>query len=124
MIVKHGRDEKFVGELNFDKIGVAKMWVYGDEGNLPPHFHIINNETDLAICIFDNAYIQKHSKYINMITDKDCKMLNEWFTDNISDMPFKINNWNATAGLWESSNGLTGRERNQTIYSINEFKAI
>jgi hypothetical protein len=119
MLVQHGRDEKFVGEFNFENIGFAKIWVYGDEENLPPHFHIINESTDLAVCIFDNAYLPEHSKYTEMLTDKDCEMLNKWFAENISDLPFKIDNWNATAGLWESSNGLSGRERKQTYYSVD-----
>jgi hypothetical protein len=113
------RDEMLIGEVLFKDIGLAKIWVFGKEEETIPHFHIINENTDIAMCIYKNAYINCHSKFNKKISEGDCKILNSWLSSIIDDLPIKINanNWEGLALTWDCCNGDAEYEPIQPHYS-------
>jgi hypothetical protein len=118
------RDDMLLGRLLFDIIGVAEIRVYGSEGDIEPHFHIINNTVDIAICIFENSYLPAHSNNVKSLTINDYNMLNKWLKKNVSNLPFTVNmtNWENICLTWDCCNdGDTDPNAPQPEYLIREL---
>jgi hypothetical protein len=123
MVEGHGRDEMLAGELQFKSIGLAKIWVFGDEGDIEPHFHIMNDEgINIAVCIFRNECLLQHSTMLKALYASDYEILNKWLNENVSYLPFKVNmtNWKNIAFTWDCCNGgNTDIDKPQPQYLIN-----
>jgi hypothetical protein len=96
-------EEAFIDDLNIDKYGFTKIYVYGNEGPIP-HFHIVSeNKNDICICICEAKYFN-HGKYKNTFkSKKQLKMLDYWM-DNININDDTKTNWEFIIIMWKSAN--------------------
>ena len=90
--------------LNINSIGICKIEVYSNEGNVP-HFHLFtpNHSFETCICIYSNNFFSHDGKYRDKLNRKQCKILNEYLKQQDKRMP-KLTVWEGIMYAWESAN--------------------
>ena len=86
------------------KLGLCKLEVYPNEGQIP-HFHIIsknNIKWECCIEIYNPKYFSYGSK-IGKLTNKQLKILDSWLRDiSKKDIfSFGVTNWQTICMIWE-----------------------
>lgn len=98
-------DNFYFGSINFDNIGKCSIEIFGDEGNVEPHFHIINSlgESVCDISLINAKYLKKPNKDL---TENDInKLINFMMKDSSDNNPKPIKTWIGMCLLWESADG-------------------
>ena len=94
-----------VGKLELSDIGEVIMYVYENDG-LVPHFHIVNDNFETAICILHPLYYDIHK--IDTLTDIQIDELIEYFNSDKE-------KWIMLRAFWSSLN-----DQSNIPFNLNE----
>ena len=91
--------------LNNTKIGNKKydIYVYRKERNYIAHLHIIGENFNCCICLYDNMYFS-HRKNKNKLKPKQEKEFNK-IMSSLSPIAAPLTNWQYACQLWYVANG-------------------
>lgn len=85
--LKFKDDERLIlkiGTINFSSsLGKCLISVHSSEDNIA-HFHISNDNNDIKICIFKNAYFGENNYHLN---DNELKELQSFLSNSENNMP-------------------------------------
>ena len=69
-------EQKIICEIDLKgKIGLCNIYVCSFEGLTIPHFHIIGNNFECCICIYEPFYWSHGGKYMSTLSNKQVKIL-------------------------------------------------
>lgn len=92
-------------KLKMPKYSECVVYVYNNEGNNVPHFHLFEKNsskdpnTSCAIMIADNKYFS-HNAYKGTLNSKQCRVLNDWMNQFYPGED--VNNWTRIKNAWNA----------------------
>lgn len=104
-------NERLVGKENISKLGICSVDIYDNEGNMP-HCHIYNKNHKFETCVrLDKAeYFHHGGKYKDEFNSKQCKELNDWFS-NTNGGDDSFTNWEICRLFWNISATNSNRKK-------------
>ena len=105
-------DEKFEGKnicsVNLNKKGLCNIYVYSYEGLTIPHFHIIGDNFECCICMYEPFYWSHNGKYTDTLTNKELNILHDKLYED-SDFWKGMTNLDVCMMFWDTGNvGVNG----------------
>lgn len=94
--------EDRIGTINKTSNGNIDIYVYGKEGKYIPHFHLIGNNLNCCICIYDNKYFS-HGVHKDKINSKTKKILNGFLKEKNKTI-VEYSNWQVIGLFFDISN--------------------
>ncbi len=91
------------GEIELEDIGKCIIRSY-EEPNTYPHFHIIGDNFETTISIFDCKYYDGHNRKIGILNQRQLEQLQNFLKDTDPDLK-KVTNWRTIVVCWVGCNG-------------------
>ena len=90
------------GNIELDGIGNCKIYSY--EEHKYPHFHIIGDNFETTISIFECKYYDGHKRKIGILNQKQLSQLQDYLKSKDPDIN-KISIWRSIVICWVGCNG-------------------